>query len=93
MFVYNIDGTIIEHPGGLIPLESRIHTMQMEGKIFRVHIPMEDVMEIKGGKKQVVQRKVFQIDLCLRQINRHGFASCSQLVSCSGGVPAVAPPG
>ena len=40
-------------------LESRIHTMQMEGKIFRVHIPMEDVMEIKGGKKQVVQKKVF----------------------------------
>ena len=40
-------------------LESRIHTMQMEDKIFRVHIPMEDVMEIKGGKKQVVQKKVF----------------------------------
>jgi transcriptional antiterminator NusG len=33
--------------------------MQMEGKIFRVHIPMEDVMEIKSGKKQVVQKKVF----------------------------------
>jgi transcriptional antiterminator NusG len=40
-------------------LESRIHTMQMEGKIFRVHIPMEDVMEIKSGKKQIVQKKVF----------------------------------
>jgi transcriptional antiterminator NusG len=40
-------------------LESRIHTMQMEDKIFNVHIPMEDVMEIKGGKKQVVQKKVF----------------------------------
>ncbi|MGH2594764.1 MAG: transcription termination/antitermination protein NusG [Actinomycetota bacterium] len=40
-------------------LESRIHTMQMEEKIFNVHIPMEDVMEIKGGKKQVVQKKVF----------------------------------
>ena len=40
-------------------LESRIHTMQMEDKIFRVHIPMEDVMEIKAGKKQVVQKKVF----------------------------------
>ena len=40
-------------------LESRIHTMQMEGKIFDVHIPMEDVMEIKGGKRQVVQKKVF----------------------------------
>jgi transcription termination/antitermination protein NusG len=40
-------------------LLSRIHSMQMEDKIFDVHIPMEDVMEIKGGKKQVVQRKVF----------------------------------
>jgi transcriptional antiterminator NusG len=40
-------------------LESRIHTMQMEDKIFQVHIPMEDVMEIKSGKKQVVQKKVF----------------------------------
>ncbi|HEU4355834.1 MAG TPA: transcription termination/antitermination protein NusG [Actinomycetota bacterium] len=40
-------------------LESRIHTMQMEDKIFDVHVPMEDVMEIKGGKKQIVQRKVF----------------------------------
>ncbi len=40
-------------------LESRIHTMQMEDKIFRVYIPMEDVMEIKGGKKQIVQKKIF----------------------------------
>ncbi|MEX0651231.1 MAG: transcription termination/antitermination protein NusG [Actinomycetota bacterium] len=40
-------------------LESRIHTMQMEGKIFRVFIPMEDVLEIKSGKKQIVQKKVF----------------------------------
>lgn len=26
IFKYNIDGTIIDHPGGLIPLEWRIHT-------------------------------------------------------------------
>ena len=49
-------------------LESRIHTMQMEGKIFRVHIPMEDVMEIKGGKKQVVQKKVFPGYLLVKMI-------------------------
>ena len=49
-------------------LESRIHTMQMEDKIFRVHIPMEDVMEIKGGKKQIVQRKVFPGYLLVRMI-------------------------
>jgi transcriptional antiterminator NusG len=40
-------------------LESRIKTMQMQDKIFDVVIPMEDVMEIKGGRKQVVQKKVF----------------------------------
>jgi transcriptional antiterminator NusG len=49
-------------------LEQRIHTMQMEGKIFNVHIPMEDVMEIKGGKKQVVQKKVFPGYLLVKMI-------------------------
>jgi transcription termination/antitermination protein NusG len=49
-------------------LESRIHTMQMEDKIFAVHIPMEDVMEIKGGKKQVVQRKIFPGYLLVKMI-------------------------
>jgi len=49
-------------------LESRIHTMQMEDKIFDVVIPMEDVMEIKGGKKQIVQRKVFPGYLLVKMI-------------------------
>ena len=40
-------------------LASRIQTMQMQNKIFDVVIPMEDVMEIKSGRKQVVQKKVF----------------------------------
>ncbi|MEX0833658.1 MAG: transcription termination/antitermination protein NusG [Actinomycetota bacterium] len=40
-------------------LASRILSMQMQEKIFDIHIPMEDVMEIKGGKKQVVKKKVF----------------------------------
>jgi transcriptional antiterminator NusG len=49
-------------------LESRIHTMQMEEKIFDVVIPMEDVMEIKGGKKQVVQKKVFPGYLLVKMV-------------------------
>jgi transcriptional antiterminator NusG len=49
-------------------LESRIHTMQMEGKIFDVHIPMEDVMEIKSGKRQVVQKKVFPGYLLVKMV-------------------------
>jgi transcriptional antiterminator NusG len=40
-------------------LESRIHSMNMEDSIFEVVIPMEDVIEFKGGKKVVVQKKVF----------------------------------
>jgi transcription termination/antitermination protein NusG len=49
-------------------LESRIHTMQMEDKIFGVHIPMEDVMEIKSGKKQVVKKKQFPGYLLVRMV-------------------------
>ena len=40
-------------------LESRINSMNMEDSIFEVVIPMEDVVEFKGGKKVVVQKKVF----------------------------------
>ncbi len=40
-------------------LESRIVSMNMEDEIFEVVIPMEDVVEFKGGKKVVVQKKVF----------------------------------
>ena len=49
-------------------LGSRIHTMQMEDKIFDVVIPMEDVMEIKSGRKQVVQKKVFPGYLLVKMI-------------------------
>jgi transcription termination/antitermination protein NusG len=49
-------------------LGSRISSMQMEEKIFDVVIPMEDVMEIKGGKKQVVQKKVFPGYLLVRMV-------------------------
>ena len=40
-------------------LQSRIGSMNVEDRVFEVVIPMEDVMEIKQGKKQVVQKKVF----------------------------------
>lgn len=45
---------------------TRINSMNMEEKIFEVVIPMEDVMEFKGGKKQVVQKKVFPGYLLVR---------------------------
>ena len=39
-------------------LETRIISMNMEEKIYEVVIPTEDVVEVKSGKKQTVQRKV-----------------------------------
>lgn len=40
-------------------LENRISSMEMEDKIFEVVIPTEEVMEIKAGKRTVIERKVF----------------------------------
>jgi transcriptional antiterminator NusG len=40
-------------------LESRVRSMNMEDKIFRVVIPTEEEVEVKNGKKRVVQKKVF----------------------------------
>ncbi len=47
-------------------LEARIQSMNMEEKIFEVVVPMEDVVEFKGGRKQTVQKKVFPGYLLVR---------------------------
>jgi transcriptional antiterminator NusG len=47
-------------------LESRIASMNMEDRIFECVIPMEDVVEFKGGKRVVVQKKVFPGYLLVR---------------------------
>ncbi len=39
-------------------LHARIQSMNMEEQIFEVVIPMEEVVEFKGGRKQIVQRQV-----------------------------------
>ncbi len=40
-------------------LEHRIQSTGMQDRIFQVVIPTEEVMEIRGGKKHVSQRRVF----------------------------------
>jgi transcriptional antiterminator NusG len=47
-------------------LEARISSMNMEERIYEVVIPMEDVVEFKQGKKQVVSKKMFPGDLLVR---------------------------
>ena len=38
-------------------LESRISSLNMEDFIYAIEVPVEEVMEIKGGKRQAVVRK------------------------------------
>ncbi len=40
-------------------LERRIHSMNMQDKIFRVLVPMEDEVEFKDGKRKITPKKVF----------------------------------
>ncbi len=47
-------------------LEARTQSMNMEGRIHEVVIPMEEVVEFKGGRKVVSQKKVFPGYLLVR---------------------------
>ncbi|MDH4170153.1 MAG: transcription termination/antitermination protein NusG [Acidimicrobiia bacterium] len=47
-------------------LEARTASMNMEERILEVVIPMDDVVEFKGGKKVVVQKKMFPGYLLVR---------------------------
>ena len=56
IFVYNIDGTIIEHPGGLIPLAWRIHTQIHRDRpdamcIAHLHAPHARALGIAGKER------------------------------------------
>ncbi|HOB09121.1 MAG: transcription termination/antitermination protein NusG [Limnochordia bacterium] len=40
-------------------LEKRIASMGMEDKIFRIVVPVEEIVDYKDGKKRIVPKKVF----------------------------------
>src|SRR5690606_1051247 len=40
-------------------LEKRVESMQMGGQIFKVFVPVEEQIEVKDGKRRIVQRKIF----------------------------------
>ena len=47
-------------------LESRITSLNMEDYIFQIEVPTEEVTQVKGGKRQTVQQKVFPGYLLVR---------------------------
>jgi len=40
-------------------LEKRVNSMGMEDQIFQVLVPVEEILEVKDGKKKTIQRKIF----------------------------------
>jgi transcriptional antiterminator NusG len=40
-------------------LEQRIETMRMQSQIFQVVVPTEDEMEVRDGKRRIIERRVF----------------------------------
>lgn len=40
-------------------LEKRVESMNVGDQIFHILVPMEEVMEVKAGKKKLVQKKIF----------------------------------
>lgn len=40
-------------------LEKRVRSMGMENKIFKIVVPVEEQMEVKDGRRRIVQRRIF----------------------------------
>jgi len=40
-------------------LEKRVESLGVQDKIFRVLVPMEEIVEVKDGKKKTVKKKIF----------------------------------
>lgn len=49
-------------------LEQRIETMQMQDQIFQVVVPTEDEIEVRDGKRRVIERRVFPGYLLVQMI-------------------------
>jgi transcriptional antiterminator NusG len=74
-------------------LESRIQSLDMEEYIFQVEVPTEDVVEIKNGKRQQVQRKVFPGYILVRMdLNDESWGAVRNTPGVTGFVGATSRP-
>ena len=74
-------------------LESRITSLDMEDYIFQVEVPVEDVVEIKNGKRQNVQRKVFPGYILVRMdLNDESWGAVRNTPGVTGFVGATSKP-
>jgi transcriptional antiterminator NusG len=74
-------------------LESRINSLDMEDYIFQVEVPTEEVVEIKNGKRQQVQRKVFPGYILVRMdLNDESWGAVRNTPGVTGFVGATSRP-
>ena len=74
-------------------LESRIYSLDMEDYIFQVEVPTEEVIEIKNGKRQQVQRKVFPGYILVRMdLNDESWGAVRNTPGVTGFVGATSRP-
>ena len=74
-------------------LESRITSLDMEDYIFQVEVPVEDVIEIKNGKRQQVSRKVFPGYILVRmELNDESWGAVRNTPGVTGFVGATSRP-
>jgi transcriptional antiterminator NusG len=74
-------------------LESRIQSLDMEDYIFQVEVPTEQVVEIKNGKRQQVQRKVFPGYILVRMdLNDESWSAVRNTPGVTGFVGATSRP-
>jgi len=74
-------------------LESRINSLDMEDYIFQIEVPTEEVREIKNGKQQLVQRKVFPGYMLVRmELNDESWGAVRNTPGVTGFVGATSRP-
>ncbi|SOD72359.1 transcription antitermination protein nusG [Jatrophihabitans sp. GAS493] len=74
-------------------LESRITSLDMEDYIFQVEVPTEEVLEIKNGKRQTVNRKVFPGYILVRMdLNDESWGAVRNTPGVTGFVGATSRP-
>ena len=74
-------------------LETRITSLDMEDFIYQIEVPTEEVTEIKNGKRQQVQRKVFPGYLLVRmELNDESWGTVRNTPGVTGFVGATSRP-
>lgn len=70
-------------------IEARIISMSLQDRVFRVVIPTEDEIEIKGGQRRTVTRKIYPgyvlVDMVMDEITWHAVRNTPGVTGFVGG--------